>query len=189
MLSGRKDGVQTPRDPELQHFESQGRVRVEVQKILLISGAKYAGTQQIEITTSKEIVRVSFGINSKYQTILLSSIIFEVSLFSKSLALTSLTLFPSPKQSKNTGANFTAGLPKALLDELTDFDCMTLSAPGNTSVTRTILFSGGRTDSSISHTRSPTFRTRSSSVAHLGCTFNLGNYSFAHLFQIVCLYA
>ena len=57
------------------------------------------------------------------------------------------------------------------------------------SITRAILFSCRRNDSSISHIRSLTLSTCSSSVAYLDRTFHWGGYSFAHLLQFVWLYA
>ena len=51
-------------------------------------------------------------------------------------------------------------------------------------VIRAVLLSC-RTDSSISHSRSPTFNTRSSSALHFGRTFHLGGHSFVRLFQII----
>ena len=44
-------------------------------------------------------------------------------------------------------------------------------------------------DSLISHTRYPNFNTRSSPVAYLDRTFHFAGHSFAHLFQLIRLYA
>ena len=73
---------------ELQHFEGQGGVRVEFQCFLLFKGPKCAGRQQIEITTCKANYRASAGYNSKCQTILLTSISFQILLFFLSAART-----------------------------------------------------------------------------------------------------
>ena len=113
--------------------------------------------------------------------------VFQVLEFFESQAPKSLALSSSPKHSKNTVASFTAGLWASAV--LTDADRMIPLAPGNIPITRDNLFSCRRIYLSISHTRSPTLSTRSSSVAHLECTFLFGTYYFGHLFQIIWLYA
>ena len=63
---------------------SQGRIRVEFHSFLLFKVAEGVGQQQIEFTTCKVIARALCAFNSKYQTILLNLITFQVLLFFKS---------------------------------------------------------------------------------------------------------
>ena len=81
MLSARRSRVKTLC---VSAIWGQGRIRVEFHCFLLFKVAEGVGRQQIEFTTSKVIAGASCAFNSKYQTILLNLISFQVLLFFKS---------------------------------------------------------------------------------------------------------
>ena len=135
------------------------------------------------LACGQKSVRASFLVNLNYSTFLLNSTTIHVLVFSKSQAPTPPALYSSRKQSHITGANFTEFRRRTPSAALIGAERMTPSAPENTSVTRVFMFSCRRTDSSISHTPSPTFNKRSLSLAHFGRTLHSRRYPFAHLLR------
>ena len=96
--------------------------------------------------------------------------------FFKSVVPTSLAPFPL----KNNHGKLTTSLllfRRTTSLVLIDADWMTPSAVGSTSVTRAILLSWRRIESSIKHTSSPIFRKRSSPLVQIGRIFHLGRNS------------